>query len=268
MTKSPVSNHRLPPALLVVGHPGHELRVYGWMAQNRPDVVVLTDGSGHTEHARTESSRRLVSEVGASATQLFGKLRDADVYSALRDHRFEILDAIVMGVTALVTSGRYAVVAGDALEGYNPTHDLCRVIIDEAVEAARTRGIRIRNLEFTLVGAPAGPSDERIALDDKAFQAKLKAARAYTEMRQEVKSAFARFGPEAFRYEALMPSRRSYKLASPPYYEQYGERQQQAGIYAEVIRYKRHFLPAVEYIRAKVCACQLMPLKSFSRTAS
>src|SRR5690349_728405 len=100
VTKNRVSNCGRHPALLVVGHPGHELRVYGWMAKLRPDVVILTDGSGHTEHARTESSRRLVREVGASATHLFGTLRDADVYRALREHRFEILDAMILGVTA------------------------------------------------------------------------------------------------------------------------------------------------------------------------
>lgn len=31
-------------AALVVAHPGHELRVYGWLEQARPRVFVLTDG--------------------------------------------------------------------------------------------------------------------------------------------------------------------------------------------------------------------------------
>ena len=34
-------------AVLVVAHPGHELRVHGWLELARPTVCILTDGSGH-----------------------------------------------------------------------------------------------------------------------------------------------------------------------------------------------------------------------------
>ena len=40
---------------LVVAHPGHELRVYGWLALRKPDVYILTDGSGHTGNSRLDS---------------------------------------------------------------------------------------------------------------------------------------------------------------------------------------------------------------------
>ena len=39
-----LSSYRRPALLL--GHPGHELKVLGWLAENRPRVYVLTDGSG------------------------------------------------------------------------------------------------------------------------------------------------------------------------------------------------------------------------------
>ena len=38
--------------LLVIAHPGHELRLYGWIAQTKPLVCILTDGSGSDDQPR------------------------------------------------------------------------------------------------------------------------------------------------------------------------------------------------------------------------
>ena len=52
--------------MLVVAHPGHELRVYGWMMQARPVVHVLTDGSGADGESRIGSTTALRPDVGAT----------------------------------------------------------------------------------------------------------------------------------------------------------------------------------------------------------
>src|SRR4051794_29308473 len=58
---------RLPRgrAALVVAHPGHELRVHGWIEAVRPLVHVLTDGSGSSGRSRLESTRRVLGPTGA-----------------------------------------------------------------------------------------------------------------------------------------------------------------------------------------------------------
>ncbi|HEX8245140.1 MAG TPA: hypothetical protein VF541_16635, partial [Longimicrobium sp.] len=54
-TSAPATLPAGTPAL-VVAHPGHELRVYGWMERARPLVFVLTDGSGSGSEGRLEST--------------------------------------------------------------------------------------------------------------------------------------------------------------------------------------------------------------------
>jgi hypothetical protein len=69
--------------LLVVAHPGHELRLFGWMCEARPELVVLTDGSGSIGQPRVESSHRVLDASGAVETGLFGLHSDQDYYTAL-----------------------------------------------------------------------------------------------------------------------------------------------------------------------------------------
>ena len=66
------------PTLLVIGHPGHELRSYEWMRKTRPTVLVLTDGGGAKNHPRIERTRGVVTQAGAVAGQLFGTFTDRD----------------------------------------------------------------------------------------------------------------------------------------------------------------------------------------------
>src|ERR1700687_3197739 len=70
-------------ALLVMAHPGHELRLFGWLCNARPDVLVLTDGSGHSGRPRIAATRGVVQVTGARAGPVFGELTDRELYVAL-----------------------------------------------------------------------------------------------------------------------------------------------------------------------------------------
>ena len=121
-------------------------------------------------------------------------------------------------------------VAGDAVEGFNPAHDVCRLIVDGAVEILRRRtGREVRNYEFLLDGPPGAdrPGSVVVRLDEAALERKLAAARDYPEMRAEVEAALGRYGRQAFAIECLRPaaptsqtSRLEHEL---PDYERYGE---------------------------------------------
>src|SRR5260370_6140515 len=58
-------------ALLVVAHPGHELRLFGWLCSARPDVLVLTDGSGHSGRSRIEATRIFLNITGVLSETVF-----------------------------------------------------------------------------------------------------------------------------------------------------------------------------------------------------
>ncbi len=51
-------------SLLVMGHPGHELRLYGWVGLARPLVCILTDGSGSDGVPRLEKTLEILRATG------------------------------------------------------------------------------------------------------------------------------------------------------------------------------------------------------------
>ena len=54
------------PPLLLHAHPGHELRLFGWMEQNHPTLFLMTDGSGGGA-SRTHHSLETALRAGAKS---------------------------------------------------------------------------------------------------------------------------------------------------------------------------------------------------------
>jgi hypothetical protein len=239
-------------AVLVIAHPGHELRIHGWLELARPTVCVLTDGSGHSASPRLASSSAILTRAGARLGPVFGRLTDRAIYAAVlaRDTR-RFADLAVELADVIVAEGADYVV-GDALEGYNPAHDLCHVLVATVVALV---GGHVTGWDFPLMrppdAYPAPPSGSAVtlALDDAAFARKLAAARAYPELTGEVVDAMSRETPVSFRRECLRPASataiRGTPPEDPPYYETYGERQVAAGRYTEVIRWRAHMARVV-----------------------
>ena len=258
MVFSPMIEPELNTAL-VIAHPGHELRVFHWLETARPKVFVLTDGSGRSGASRLPSTTRILDEVHAARDSIYGPITDAQAYAALLNHEFETFIELARELASRLIDGRINLVAGDALEGYNPTHDVCRLIINTAIRMVNGAGqMQVRNFDFPLIGSPGSPSangdgaeiDEiDLRLDDEAFTRKMSAARAYVELDAEVEAAIRQNRLEAFRVECLRPvtdagARLEFK--DKPYYESYGEEQVAKGHYSHVIRFREHFLPLVQ----------------------
>lgn len=256
-----------PPAetALMVGHPGHELRIFHWLEMNRPEVCSLTDGSGYLERPRMESTTRLLAKVGASAGPIFGRVPDKLVYRWILEGRTDFFAALVEELAQSWIVAEVEVVAGDAAEGINPSHDICRFIVDAAAERVeRLSGRKLANYEFTLDGSPnfcPAPLRESaiwLSLDEKAIERKLAAARDYPELKAEVEFALEHFGVQAFARECLYPSNTSRMVAlwenEPPMYEHHGRQRVGAGHYREPIYYRQHVLPIVQALRQAATA--------------
>jgi hypothetical protein len=235
----------------VMAHPGHELRVHHWLEVARPVVHVLTDGSGSLGRSRLSSTRGILNATGARPGLLFGRFTDRDLYSLLLDRRWDVFcDEVRSLARALEEDGSDAVV-GDAIEGFNPGHDVARLLLNTAVTLLRARGRAVANLEFEVEGPPApcaaDAAEWRLDLDEDALARKVKAARGYAEMTGEVEEALARHGEAPFRCECLRPAPASAKalerLTQPPRYEAFGEARVEARVYRRVIRLDEHVLP-------------------------
>ena len=245
------------PALLVVGHPGHELMVHGWLEAARPLVMVLTDGSGHAGVSRLPSTAALLARAGATPGSIFGRFTDVELYRTLLDHRTAVFADLVEELANAICQHQIAVVAGDDAEGFNPTHDVCRLIVDAAVTTARGRGRSLVNTAFALMDAPSrraqqtGASSSILTLTDAALERKLSAALQYPEMAAEVAAALGRFGDEAFRIETFRHVRGCEVWAPgdvPPDYERYGRKRVEEGVYPEVICYDQHMRPLADLL--------------------
>src|SRR5690348_7984775 len=120
--------------LLVVGHPGHELRAYGWIADTRPRVCILTDGGGSSANAsRLSESVSLLSGLGAQIGPICGAWSDRSLYEIILAGECASLVRSAEQLAEVMIDDGIDTVVSDAIEGYNPTHDLCEVLTSTAV---------------------------------------------------------------------------------------------------------------------------------------
>ena len=238
----------MPRAALVIGHPGHELRIHGWLAQARPLVCVFTDGSGRSGRSRLAATTAVLDAAGARPGPIYGRLSDRAAYDAILDGDHARFVALAGELADVLAAERIDVVVGDAAEGFNPTHDVCRLVIDAAVGLAARARPAIASYEFPLDGPPDPgplPGVIRLALDEPAFATKLAAARRYGTLADEVGAAIAAHGADAFRVECLAPVAPGPHRddGPPPFYERWGEQRVRAGHYPRVLRRREHVAP-------------------------
>ena len=244
-------------AALVVAHPGHELRVHGWLELARPTVFVLTDGSGRSGRSRLGSTTQVLARLGAEPGSIYGVLTDLMLYSAVLKGDFDFFVGLAEGLANALVRNRIQYVVGDAAEGTIMAHDVCRLVVNSAVEIAnRSMDLRVANFDFSVMGRPdecpeaLRGSSICLHLDDEAFARKWEAARNYAEVADEAKATLEQFGIEAFRVEWFRPVAGRAECPGlteePPAYERYGEGQVSAGHYEQVIRYRQHVLPLAE----------------------
>src|ERR1700704_6172162 len=112
---------------VVVGHPGHELLVHGWLEATRPLVFVFTDGSGRSNQSRLASTTEILNHTGAKRGSICGRFTDAAAYAAILNHEFDLFIGLAGELCEAFVAERIDYVAGDASEGYNPLHDVCRL---------------------------------------------------------------------------------------------------------------------------------------------
>jgi hypothetical protein len=243
-------------AALVVGHPGHELRLFHWLERARPVVCVITDGSG-SGRSRIRSSFDLIASSGSTPGPVMGAFTDAGMYDAMMDGNVAAAAAMTESIAgALIEHGVRYVVA-DAFEFYNPTHDLCSVIATlAAMRTQAATGLAVERYDYAVTLAASGPaSGTAIVLDLDAadVQRKVAAAYAFENLTSDVDELLATIGRQEIAREILRPVSMSLDLPVPvrkPHYETHGETRVASGRYRTVLRYDRHFVPFVQALAA------------------
>jgi hypothetical protein len=252
-----------PNAILLIAHPGHELRLHHWLELARPTVFVLTDGSAAAGHSRMPSTIKVLNQTGAHAGAVLGRFTDHEIYEAIMNRDTDKVAQVTRELAVAFADA--GLVVTDASEGYNPTHDLCGVVAELAIELASqiaARRIPLYDYAVTELFETLGDEDEIVVkLDDDAFARKLAAALGYSELRSDVEDMIRQHGPERLKLEVMRPST-APKGNVKPLYETRGEQQVAAGRYKSVLRHREHFAPFVDALRSAVRTAPLVALST------
>ncbi|MGH9424475.1 MAG: hypothetical protein ACRD3J_31170 [Thermoanaerobaculia bacterium] len=109
---------------IAVAHPGHELLVHHHLERYRPLYFCLTDGSGATGQSRLPSTESLLQRTGARPGSIYGRFSDREIYRLLLEGRGDVFRALAGELADSLIDADIRWIAGDAMEGFNPGHDL------------------------------------------------------------------------------------------------------------------------------------------------
>jgi hypothetical protein len=241
---------------LILGHPGHELRVFRFLELHRPVVYVLTDGSGNNQgESRIASTVKVLEATGCTAGRVFRRFTDREFYEILLNGNESALTNVMKDMIADLKQRGVERLVGDACEGFNPTHDVCRYMIN-----LMAKRLGLPNYDFLLEGSPLscpeGLKDKCLLfhLTDEDFERKLAAAQNYPELKFDLEETLKKYGKAPFKVECLrpvdgLPALKTWETPLP-FYETYALQKIEQGKYREVISFEKQIRPLVEAIYA------------------
>ena len=239
-------------AVLIIAHPGHELLVHRWMELARPTVLVLTDGSGGAGAARIAETRITLEAADATPGAVFGVAEDRRFYEAILGQDLGFFEALLTRFADELDGAD--VVVSDAIEHFNPVHDLCSVLATLATQRARSHPKRF---EF-VIERPIPPGAvmsgaEVLRLTPADLARKFAAAAGNGALQAEVERLQAE-QPGVGATETLLPVLPQRPLlpapVEPPYYEAFGRARVASGRFQTLITYADHVAPLVEALAA------------------
>lgn len=233
---------------MILAHPGHELRVYHWLERAKPRVYLLTDGSGGSQTSRTRFSRDLVEAVGATPGAVFGEIPDTVWYDALlarnSDFFIDVLTKLAMDLAGL----RNLQIVSDAIDGYNPMHDLA-FAYGQALTALLKKTAKVsRQLCSAAVPGVAGTSELVIQLDREARARKAAAVESYRPLAREARQILER-DPHCFDRETLISQDFDWNGSWSPDWELIGRQRVASGLYRKCIIYKDNVQPIAQRLQ-------------------
>ncbi len=115
------------PAAFVFSHPNHEVAALGMITRLQPSTIVyITDGGG--EH-RVNETKAVLSQIGLAGSAVFMNRSEDSFYNAILNLDCEYFQVISNFIKQLFGSNHDPSVFCDAVEFYNPVHDMTVPIV-------------------------------------------------------------------------------------------------------------------------------------------
>jgi hypothetical protein len=187
-----------------------------------------------------------------------GYYTDKEIYRIILEKDYSSLTTLAQKILLDFRANNIQVVAGDAVEGFNPTHDLCRYIINQVIAVREAKdNTSVLNLDFLLDGLMSEEDASLVVrLNDDSFNRKRKAAEGYPELSYELQTAIQKYGSTPFMTEYLRKVIKPDNFSSwgngAPFYEQYAMEKINSGVYKKIISFREHLLPFIHHLSANL----------------
>ncbi|MFZ2029121.1 MAG: hypothetical protein WAU68_02345 [Vitreimonas sp.] len=241
--------------VLIHAHPGHELRLFHWMEQTKPTVLLMTDGAGGSMAPRVEFSRDCIARAGATEGRMFGPMSDRAWYASILRGDPSAFFMIIDAAVEVALAQNASLVVSDAVDGYNPMHDLCEAVGAAAVSRLRRQGRDVTHLVARATATDEGEVAEDRYLDAGALARKLAAIEAYAPLAQEARLLTAA-DPAAHAVERLRLPEFDWPAHFTPHWEEVGLQRVASNRYAQPITYAQHVRPLAYALLGRVVAHQ------------
>ena len=241
--------------LIVFSHPNHELAIFGLLQRLRPHLLFLTDGGGGERLAQT---RRGLESVGLLGQARFLDRTEKSFYDALLARDSEFYERVACAVRASVRAHRPDQIFCDAIEFYNPVHDISLPVVRAALRGAVSTPVFEVPLIYQRPGegeayevqrAWAAPNGRpvRYQLSEQELAAKVRARdRIYTSLTDQMGPLVSELPGAHLALEFVAPARSSVPEPGPGVVLRYEWRARmlaERGEIEQTITYRRHYLP-------------------------
>src|SRR5437867_5093850 len=239
----------------VFSHPNHELAIFGFLQRLRPRLVYLSDGGGEERLAQT---RRGLESIGLLDRAHFLNFKENLFYQALLASDFAFYDEVAGSLRAIFQAVRPLRVLCDAIEFYNPVHDLSLPLVRAALGApAGTEIFEVPLLWQRPTGAdayevqrlPASRRGEQIELrlSQQELGAKVSARdEIYSILVDQIGPMISQLPVAHFAVEVIAPARSSLPAPAGENALRYELRAKvllERGEIERGITYAQHYLP-------------------------
>jgi len=211
------------------------------MEKYRPRVNILSDGSGGNATARTSFSHSCIAAANAKPGPVFGRMSDKDWYKAMLAKDETPFQIAVEDIFSQ-RDAEISVVVSDAVDGYNPLHDLTAAVGAAVAKRLAAAGEKTVHLASPAVPGVAGAIALELELDADAQRGKAEAAAAYLPLAEEVER-IKHADPQSAVRETLLDAGFDWPEDFQPGWEQFARQRVAAGGYATPITYLDHVRP-------------------------
>ena len=241
-------------SLFVFSHPNHEVAVLGLLGRLSPRVAVLTDGGGQD---RLKETRAGLASLGLLDRAVFLEDAETAYYEALLARDVGFFGGVAARLAERLRGLRASCVLCDAVEFYNPVHDICMPIVRAALGPGAPlyevplvyQRPAVDGVDYVMQRLPASRESDAITCELSAAEldAKLRTMHAaYPRFLATLEAAGGDVTAHELGVEVV--ARAGSRLPRPGAervlrYEERGCTLRSAGEIDEVITYAGHYLP-------------------------